>query len=367
MILMNDFKAEPPEIREAMLGAARRVLESGWYVLGNEVVAFEKQWAATCGVTNAVGVGNGMDAIEIALRALDIGPGDEVITTPMTAFATVLAILRAGATPVLADIDPQTALLSIESAERCVTPRTKALLLVHLYGQVRAMDAWSAFCSRHGITLVEDCAQAHLATWQGKVAGSFGAAGAYSFYPTKNLGAAGDAGMLVTDDQRLAQRAGRLRNYGQSVRYHHPELGMNSRLDEIHAAMLSERLKWLPEFTARRRQIAMAYINGIDTSLVRKPALPEESSAHVYHLFVVACDRRDALQAHLQECGIQSLIHYPVPVHKQVPCRGLACDPQGLRNSENHSATCLSLPCHPQMSDDDINAVIAAANSFRVV
>jgi len=365
MILMNDFKAEPPEIREAMLGAARRVLESGWYVLGNEVVAFEKQWAATCGVTNAVGVGNGMDAIEIALRALDIGPGDEVITTPMTAFATVLAILRAGATPVLADIDPQTALLSIESAERCVTPRTKALLLVHLYGQVRAMNAWSAFCSRHGITLVEDCAQAHLATWQGKVAGSFGAAGAYSFYPTKNLGAAGDAGMLVTDVQRLAQRAGRLRNYGQSVRYQHPELGMNSRMDEIHAAMLAERMKWLPEFTIRRHQIADAYQRRISNPLICKLALPEEKSAHVYHLFVVTCEQREALQAYLLKHQVQALIHYPIPIHHQEPCRNIARDPQGLAQSEIHALNCLSLPCHPQMTDSDIDIVISAINLFH--
>jgi len=306
-----------------------------------------------------------MDAIEIVLRAHDIGPGDEVITTPMTAFATVLAIIRAGAIPVLADIEPQTALLSKDSVQRCITSRTKAVLLVHLYGQVRDMTAWVELCAQREIALIEDCAQAHLAAWHGKVAGSFGAAGAYSFYPTKNLGAPGDAGMLVTNDERIAERAGRLRNYGQSVRYHHPELGMNSRLDEIHAAMLSERLKWLPEFTVRRRQIAMTYMAEIDTSLVCKPALPEEPSAHVYHLFVVTSDRRDALQAHLQEYGVQSLIHYPVPMHKQEPCRELACDPHGLSNSERHAATCLSLPCHPQMSDDDINAVIAAVNSFR--
>lgn len=365
MILMNDFKAEPPELREAMLGAARRVLESGWYVLGNEVAAFEKQWAFACGVAHAVGVGNGMDAIEIALRALDIGPGDEVITTSMTAFATVLAILRAGATPVLADIEPQTALLSVESAERCITPRTRAVVLVHLYGQVRNMDAWTAWSGRRGITLVEDCAQAHLATWQGKVAGSFGAAGAYSFYPTKNLGAPGDAGMLVSDDGLLAQRAGRLRNYGQSVRYQHPELGMNSRLDEIQAAMLSERLKWLPEFTKRRREIADAYHAGITSPLVRQLAPPEQPSAHVYHLFVIACERRDRLQAHLQQHQVQSLIHYPVPVHKQQPCLDIARDPQGLIHSERHAAMCLSLPCHPQMTDNDIAMVISAVNSFQ--
>ena len=364
MILMNDFKAEPPELREAMLGAVQRVLESGWYVLGHEVAAFEKQWASACGVAHGVGVGNGMDAIEIALRALDIGPGDEVITTPMTAFATVLAITRAGATPVLADIDPQTALMSIESAGRCVTPRTKAVLLVHLYGQVRDMTAWIEFCTQHEIALIEDCAQAHLATWQGKIAGSFGVAGAYSFYPTKNLGAAGDAGALVTNDERIAERASRLRNYGQSVRYHHPELGMNSRLDEIHAAMLSARLKWLPEFTRRRRMIAEAYQTGITNPLIGKLAVPEEASAHVFHLFVITCEQRDALQAHLLKRQIQSLIHYPVPVHHQEPYRTIARDPEGLARSEAHAKTCLSLPCHPQMTDGEIDIVISAINSF---
>ena len=367
MILMNDFKSEPLELREAMLGAVRRVFDSGWYVLGGEVTAFEKQWASVCGVTYGVGVGNGMDAIEIALRALNIGSGDEVITTPMTAFATVLAILRAGATPVLADIDPQTALLSIESAERCVSQNTKAVLLVHLYGQVLGMDAWSIFCTRHGISLVEDCAQAHLATWQGKVAGSFGAAGAYSFYPTKNLGALGDAGMLITQDEVLAQRASQIRNYGQSVRYHHPELGMNSRLDEIHAAMLAERLKWLPEFTVRRRQIADAYRSGIDNVQVKLLAEPEELLAHVYHLFVITCRQRDALQAHLLNNKVQSLIHYPVPVQEQQPCLNITRDPQGLPNSEYHAANCLSLPCHPQMSDDDVALVISSVNSYEGV
>ena len=365
MILMNDFKAEPPELREAMLRAVGRVLESGWYVLGNQVTAFEKQWAGVCGVANGVGVGNGMDAIEIALRALDIGPGDEVITTPMTAFASVLAILRAGAIPVLADIDLNSALLSIESAERCISSRTKAVVLVHLYGQVRGMDAWVAFCNRHGIVLVEDCAQAHLATWQGKVAGSFGAAGAYSFYPTKNLGAPGDAGMLVTQDEALAQRASRLRNYGQSVRYHHPEIGMNSRLDEIQAAMLSERLKWLPEFTARRRQVAKAYCSGISNPLVRHLAAPEDPLAHAYHLFVISCDQRDALQTHMHQNYVQSLIHYPIPIHKQEPCLKIACDPNGLSNSDSHAASCLSLPCHPQMTDSDIATVISVLNAFQ--
>lgn len=365
MILMNDFKAEPPELRVAMLSAAQRVIESGWYVLGNEVTAFEKHWATACGVGYGVGVGNGMDAIEIALRALDIGPGDEVITTPMTAFATVLAILRAGATPVLADIAADSALLSLNSVRRCLSAKTKAVLLVHLYGQVRGMAAWQAFCQEQGVHLIEDCAQAHLASWQGKVAGSMGEAGAYSFYPTKNLGAPGDAGMLVTHNVALADRASRLRNYGQSVRYHHPELGMNSRLDEIHAAMLAERMKWLAEFTQRRRAIAKIYREEITNPTVQQLAPPEDFAAHVYHLYVVTCKQRDRLQSHLNNHQIQALIHYPIPVHAQETCRHIKRDPLGLNASEQHAAECLSLPCHPQMTDEDVQKVIATVNSFR--
>jgi len=364
---MNNFAAEPDELRVAMLGAVRRVLESGWYVLGREVVAFEEEWATACGVAHGVGVANGMDAIEIALRALDIGPGDEVITTPMTAFATVLAVLRAGATPVLADIDPETALLSAQSAERCVTARTKAVLLVHLYGQVRQMDVWSRFCAEREIALVEDCAQSHLAFWRGKAAGSFGAVGAYSFYPTKNLGAVGDAGMLITHDEAIAQRAACLRNYGQSTRYHHPDLGMNSRLDEIQAAMLAARMKYLQAYNSRRRVIASAYGAGIVNTQVNLLADPEETSAHVYHLYVINCEQRGALQVHLQDADVQSLIHYPIPAHQQAPCRSLPRDKRGLCNSERHAATCLSLPCHPQMSDFEVASVIDAVNSFRGV
>jgi len=366
MVLINDFTAEPQALREAMLGAVSRGLESGGYVLGKEVEAFEGEWAQVCGTRHAVGVGNGMDAIEIALRALDIGEGDEVITTPMTAFATVLAILRAGAAPVLADIDPDTALLSIESVQRCMSSRTKAVVLVHLYGQVRHMQAWVDLCEAQGIELVEDCAQAHLASWQGQPVGSFGRVGAYSFYPTKNLGALGDAGMLVTHDETINEKARRLRNYGQSVRYQHPELGLNSRLDEMQAAMLTERLKWLPEFTRRRCAIAEAYRDRIRHPLVKMLRAPEEAASHVYHLFVVISETRERLQTHLQACGVQTLIHYPLPVHQQESTRKLARDPHGLGNSERHAAFCLSLPCHPQMSDTDVQTVIDAVNVFEV-
>jgi dTDP-4-amino-4,6-dideoxygalactose transaminase len=365
MILINDFKAEPAQLREEMLVATRRVLESGWYILGKECEAFEKAWAARCGVAHGVGVANGMDAIEIALRCLDIGPGDEVITTPMTAFATVLAVLRVGASPVLADIDPTTGILSPASVKRCLSPRTRALLLVHLYGQVRGMSEWQQLCKDAGIVLVEDCAQAHLATLGGVAAGGFGRVAAYSFYPTKNLGAAGDGGMLVTNDSAIAERSRVLRNYGQSVRYHHPVSGLNSRLDEIHAAMLGVRLAWLDEFTARRRAIAGEYLSAIRNELVRLLAPPVEASAHVWHLFVVTSSRREALAAHLTQKGVQSLMHYPVPAHQQPPCVDLRRDPNGLGASERHAETCLSLPCHPQMSDADVAAVIDAVNAFK--
>lgn len=365
MILMNDFKAEPEDLRVAELAAVDRVLRSGWYVLGNEVKSFEAAWAERCGVPHAVGVGNGMDAIEIGLRALGIGEGDEVITTPMTAFATVLAIIRAGASPVLADIDPNTALLDPMSVERCIGSRTKAVLLVHLYGQVREMERWHALCDRHGIALLEDCAQSHLARWNGKVAGSFGRFGAYSFYPTKNLGALGDAGALVSVDTELAQRAGVLRNYGQSVRYHHTELGLNSRLDELQAALLRVRLERLDEFTARRREVAMAYRERIINPLVRLLAEPMQAANHVYHLFVVACEERDRLAQSLKSGGVETYVHYPVPVHFQPPGKGLRCDPRGLPSAEAHARVCLSIPCHPQMSDADVSTVIDAINAFE--
>lgn len=365
MILMNDFKAEQKALRETMLASTSRVIDSGWFILGKEVEDFERSWADMCGSKYAVAVGNGMDAIEIAMRSMGIGQDDEVITTSMTAFATVLAIVRAGAKPVLADIDRESALISLASVERCLTSNTKALLLVHLYGQMRQMDKWQQFCKEKGIYLIEDCAQAHLATWQGKKAGTYGEAGAYSFYPTKNLGALGDGGALIISKSEYAERALRIRNYGQSSRYHHTEYGMNSRLDEIQAAILLEKLKLLPEYTERRQVIGKKYRESIDNSLIRPLAKPEEQSAHVYHLCVYTCNHRDDLMNHLKNCGVESLIHYPVPIHKQPPCINLPRDPCGLEESERHADSCFSIPCHPYMSDEDINDVIVAMNSYK--
>lgn len=365
LIEMNSFQSEPDSLKLAMQSAVTRVIESGWYVLGNEGIEFEGIWAKRCGLKHGIGVANGMDAIEIVLRSLDIGEGDEVVTTPMTAFATVLAILRSGATPVLADIDQATGHLSLESVQRCLSTKTKAIVYVHLYGRIGPMDIWTQFCRQNKVFLIEDCAQAHLATLNGKAAGSYGVAGAFSFYPTKNLGALGDGGMIVTNDDAISHLSRHLRNYGQSVRYHHPYVGMNSRLDEVQAAILIEREKWLDQFTERRREIANQYMNGFVNSKIRLLSPPSERSAHVYHLFVILCDERDRLSDHLRKRHIQSLIHYPVPIHLQESCKDIKRDLAGLENSEKYANACLSLPCHPQMEDRDVNSVINAINEFQ--
>lgn len=365
MIRMNDFRGEPEALVQAQLRAAERVMRSGWYVLGNEVAEFERRWAERCGTAHAVGTGNGLDAIEIGVRALGLRSGDEVVTTSMTAFATALGIVRAGARPVLADIDPASALLDIESVARCISARTRAVLLVHLYGQVAQMGPWVELCAERGLTLIEDCAQAHLARQGGGVAGSFGAWGAYSFYPTKNLGALGDAGALVTNDPELAELARSLRNYGQANRYEHLRIGMNSRMDELHAALLAVRLDWLERFIARRREIAARYRAELRNPRLRLLAPPAEVAAHVYHLFVLCCEERDRLADFLKKRGIESQAHYPIPSHLQPPGREFRRDPAGLSHCEAHAARCLSIPCQPQMTDADINAVVDALNEFQ--
>lgn len=365
MINFNSFQDEPESLKNAMHLAIRDVIDSGWYILGPQVEKFENQWASKCGLPYAIGVGNGMDAIELILRGLDIGPGDEVITTAMTAFPTVLAIIRSGATPVLADIDPETALLSIDSVKRCLSSRTRAIVLVHLYGQLSQMDEWVNFSSEKNIYLIEDCAQSHLASYGGVCAGGFGVAGAYSFYPTKNLGALGDAGMVVTSDQALAERIQKLRNYGQSERYHHPEIGMNSRLDEIQAAILIERLKFLDQFTDARINIANQYIKRISNSAIENQK-PAKLNSHVYHLYILRSQNRSDLQAHLKQQGVQSLIHYPIPLHRQESVKNIAKDPLGLLAAEAHANSCLSLPCHPQLSALEVDTVIEAVNAFEI-
>ena len=347
MILMNDFKAEPAALREAMAAAAARVFASGWYILGQELKAFEETWARVCGTAHCVGVGNGLDAIELALRALDIGPGDEVITTPMTAVATVLAIVRAGAHPVLADIDPGTALLSPDSVRRCIGPRTRAVLLVHLYGQVRDMDAWTALTAENGLQLIEDCAQSHLACWRGAVAGSFGVAGAYSFYPTKNLGGIGDGGAVVTDDDDLAALLRELRNHARGADYDHPHVTGNSRLSEVEAAALRVGLRRLAADNARRREVAAAY-RAAAPDLAWHPEHPR----HVYHLCVARLADREAYRAGRP---FDTAIHYARALTQQSGYSGFVRD--ACPEAEAWAAETVSFPCFPEITDDEIEAV----------
>jgi len=364
-ILMNDFSKEPEELLLAEIQATQKVFKSGHFILGPEVQTFENQWAQFCGVAGAVGVANGMDAIEIGLRSLNIGTGDEVVTTPLTAFATVLAIIRAGATPVLADIDPETGQLCLDSVSRCVSSKTKAVLLVHLYGQMLNPAPFLEFCNERNLFFLEDCAQAHGASHGGKHAGSMGAFGAYSFYPTKNLGCIGDGGCIVSQDPELLKKSSRLRNYGQSERYHHPLIGLNSRLDELQAAILIERLKWLETFTFKRRAIGGRYFDEIKNPLVQMLSKPQSPSSHVFHLFIVKSPFRDALSLHLKEQGIQTHIHYPIPVHLQESTKKAKRDPLGLTAAETFAKECLSLPIHPQLTIEEVTKVITAVNLFR--
>jgi dTDP-4-amino-4,6-dideoxygalactose transaminase len=365
MIHFHALSRRPVELRAEEAKVIGQVLCSGEYILGREVEQFEAAWAQFCKVQGCVGVANGLDALEIGLRALGIGRGDEVITTPMTAFATVLAILRAGAIPVFADIDDSSALIDMESASRCVTPRTRAVIVVHLYGRMCDLQQWIMFCSAHGIVLIEDCAQSHGARHGGLVAGAGGVFGGYSYYPTKNLGAVGDAGALVSNDPEVLERARMIRNYGQAGRYDHRIAGMNSRLDEVHAALLNVRLKWLDTFTERRREIAATYRESINNPLVRVLEQTSNGSSHVYHLFVITCEERDQLVQHLARRGVETLVHYPIPAHQQAPASTCARDPLGLPRAERHARSCVSLPCNPFLSDQEVLSVIEAVNGFQ--
>ncbi len=352
---------QPGEDAADIQAAIGRVLERGWFVLGPEVEAFEREFAAAAGARFAVGVGSGTDALALTLRALGVGPGDEVITTPLTAAYTALAVLMAGARPVFADIDPVRLTLDPAAAAAAVTPRTAAIVPVHLYGQAADLPALEAVAARHHLALVEDCCQAHLATCQGRPVGTWGAAGAFSFYPTKNLGALGDGGAVVTNDAGLAERLRRLRNGGQTDRYHHAEPGVNSRLDELQAAVLRARLARLPGWTARRRQLAAAYADALAGTAVAP--VPAVDPGHVFHLFVVRSARRDALRAHLAAQGVETLVHYPIPLPRQPAFAHVT--PAPCPRADAACAEVLSLPFSPSLAPSAIERVAEAIRLFR--
>lgn len=341
--------------------AIDRVVDRGWFVLGPEVEAFEQEFAAATGTRHAVGVGNGTDAIALALRAIGVGPGDEVITSPLSAAFSALAIIMAGAQPVFADIDPERLTLAPEAIAAACSPRTRAILPVHLYGQAADMPAILEIATSRGIPVVEDCAQAHLATCAGQRAGTMGLAGAFSFYPTKNLGALGDAGAVVTSDPEIAERVRRLRNGGQARRYEHVEAGINSRLDELQAAVLRARLSLLPTWTARRRALAARYRRALATA--RAVTVPAEYDAgHVYHLFPVRCALRAQLQAFLASHGVETLVHYPTALHRQAAFAGARVFSGAA--AERACADVLSLPLYPALPESTVDRVAALVCAF---
>lgn len=369
-ILPMDPRATFTAHRGEIVDAITRVLDGGRYILGPETSAFEEEFAAYVGVSHCVGVGSGTEALHVGLRALGIEPGDAVLTVAHTAVATVAAIEMAGALPILVDVDPETFAMSAESLEVAIkafagSHRLRAVIPVHLYGHPADMPAILAVARRYDLLVLEDGAQAHGAELHGTRIGQFGDAAAFSFYPTKNLGAFGDGGAIVTADAGIAERARSLREYGWQARYVSAEPGVNSRLDEVQAAILRVKLAHLDIENGRRREIARAYgesLNSVGVELPRE----RPGAKHVYHLYVVRCRERERLRQHLVELDVQTLVHYPVPVHLQPAYEGrLPIVPGGLPVTEQLRHEILSLPMHPYLADEDVQAVCEAVNNFR--
>jgi dTDP-3-amino-3,4,6-trideoxy-alpha-D-glucose transaminase len=349
----------PGEDRAAVRDAIDRVLARGWFVLGPEVEAFETEFAAACGAPHAIGVGNGTDAIALALRALDVGPGHEVIVPAMTAAYTGLAVIASGARPVIVDVEPDTLTMNPAACDAAVTSRTRAIVPVHLYGQPADMKAIRHVAARRSLAIVEDCCQAHLATEQGVAVGTRAEAAAFSFYPTKNLGALGDGGAVITGNAAIADRVRQLRNGGQRARAYHVEAGVNSRLDDLQAAVLRARLPLLPRWTARRRALAALYRQTLPPSL---RTIRERDPGHVYHLFPVLARERGALQAHLSSAGIETVTHYPFALTRQPAFESYASPDCPVASAAADSL--LSLPISPQLADGDVVRVAEQVAAF---
>ncbi len=358
-IPLVDLAAQHAEVADEISRGMAAVIARSAFILGEEVGAFEADFARACGAAHAIGVGNGTDAIELVLRALGIGAGGEVLVPANTFIATALAVLRAGARPVLVDCDAHH-LIDPERLAAAVTPRTRAILPVHLFGQLADMEAVAAVAAAHGLLVLEDAAQAHGARRQGRPAGSFGRAAAFSFYPGKNLGAYGDAGAVVTSDDALAGRIRHLRNWGSERKYHHPEAGFNSRLDTLQAVVLAAKLRRLADWNAARRRAAARYealLAGLDE--VETPrVLP--GNDHVWHLYVVRVPRRDAVLARLQADGIGAGIHYPTPLHLHGALRPLGYSAGDFPHAERAAAEILSLPMYPHLGAAQQERVVAA-------
>lgn len=344
--------------------AVRRVLKSGWYILGGELRGFEEEFARYIGVSHAIGVGNGTEAIHLALAACGIGPGDEVITVSHTAVATVAAIELAGATPVLVDVEADFYTMDPLLLEQAVTPRTRAVIPVHLYGQPADLKTILKVAARHGLRVIEDCAQAHGAMYHGKRVGAWGDAACFSFYPTKNLGAIGDGGMVVSDNAKIAEKVRLLREYGWKERYVSSLRGWNSRLDEMQAAILRVKLRHLDADNARRAELAAVYDKGLAGSGAVLPRRRKDSR-HVFHLYVVRCSERDRLQAFLKQKEVGTAVHYPMPIHLQPAYRKRLCC-GSMKRTEQIAREALSLPLYPELSPLDVAKVTAMSRKFLV-
>jgi dTDP-4-amino-4,6-dideoxygalactose transaminase len=361
-IPLNDLVRQNQLLRSELVGAAQRVIERGWYVLGSEGVEFEKAFAKYCGVAHAVGAANGTDAIELALRAVGVGAGHRVATVANAGYYASTSIRAIGAHPVYVDVSPDNYLMSIESLRQQLGHNAvQAVIVTHLYGRLADIEVIVAICEPLGIPVVEDCAQAHGATRNGKTAGSFGAAGCFSFYPTKNLGALGDGGAITTSDDAIAESLRQLRQYGWDRKYRVSRAGgRNSRLDEMQAAFLFSKLPHLDRWNEARRTIARRYSEEIRNSRLKCPK--DFGADNVAHLFVVRCDDRDGFQKHLEAHGVSSDIHYPIPDHLQPAYQNVAAD--GLMATERLAKEIITIPCFAEMEEDEIGAVISAANSW---
>lgn len=365
MIPFLDLQAQHAALRAELEPALARVLASGQFVLGDEVARLEEEFASYCGTRFAIALNSGTSALHLALLAAGIGPGDEVITTPMTFVATVAAILYAGARPVLVDIDPATWTIDPARIAAAITPRTRAILPVHLHGRMAAMEPILSLADAHGLAVIEDAAQAHGAEEHGRRAGSLGDAGCFSFYPGKNLGACGEGGAVVTSDARLAQRVRLLRDWGQAGKYRHVIKGYNCRMDALQAAILLVKLGHIEAWTEARRAHARRYDALLAGTGIGLPA-PAAEARHVYHVYAVRLRRRDAVQQQLARAGIATGIHYPVPVHLQPAYADLGCRRGDFPHAERLAAETLSLPLYPELDPDQVRRVAATLGAVAM-
>ncbi|MDW8098929.1 MAG: DegT/DnrJ/EryC1/StrS family aminotransferase [Anaerolineae bacterium] len=362
-ISLTDLRAQYLSIKAEVDAAVARVLDSGWYILGEEVTAFEREFATYCGAVDCVGVGSGTEALHLALLACGVGPGDEVITVSHTAVATVAAITLTGARPVLVDVDAETYTMDPTALEAAITPHTRAIIPVHLYGHPADLDPILEIARRAGAWVIEDCAQAHGATYRGRSVGTWGDLGCFSFYPTKNLGALGDGGAVVGRDPKLIERVRLLREYGWTAqtRFVSQVKGLNSRLDELQAAILRVKLRYLDSWNEARRTLAARYQAWLPSSVVK----PVERSGcrHVYHLYVVRVPGRDRVRVRLQKRGIGTGIHYPVPIHLQPAYRDIAPPAGSLSCTERLAGEILSLPMSPMLTEEQVAEVAEAVQA----